>query len=178
MPDHRNRIPDKTIVLIGMMGCGKSTVGRRLAKYLGMPFADLDNVISATEGMSITKIFEEHGEEYFRQKEHDHIEKILDGKPSVLATGGGSFINESIRGLIKNKGISVWIHADFETLLERVSRKNTRPLLEAGNKAEILEDLIEKRYPVYEEADFKVETGNGNHNIVMHKIIEAINGRT
>lgn len=176
MPEDKFTL-NQTVVLVGMMGCGKSTIGRRLAQYLGVEFCDIDHVIEKDEDMSVSEIFAKHGEEYFRKLEFEYIKRFLDGDPSIVAVGGGAFINPAIRELIKEKGISVWIHADFDTLLERVSRKKTRPLLEKGDKATILKDLMEKRYPIYELADIKVETGNGNHEVVMHRIIEALNGR-
>ncbi len=166
---------NKTIVLVGLMGCGKSTIGKRLARSLDLPFVDLDNYIEEIAGMSISEIFANHGEPYFRKLELENITKILDGAPAILATGGGAFINPEIRKHIKDKGISVWIKADLPTLLERVSRKNTRPLLESGDKEEILKDLMEKRYPLYEQADITVNTTRGTHEVVLQNIIEAIN---
>lgn len=168
---------DKIIVLVGLMGCGKTSIGKRLAKKLAIPFIDLDHQIENMANMSVTEIFENRGESYFRQLELKEAQKILDGTPIVLATGGGAFINDEIRALIKEKGISIWINADLETLLERVSRKNTRPLLENGNKEEILKQLIDKRYPIYKQADITVNTSNDSHDLVLNRIIEAINDK-
>jgi len=167
--------PSKTIVLVGLMGCGKSTIGRRLAKALQMPFVDLDNHIENILKMSVTEIFAKYGEESFRAMELGEIKKILVESPLVLATGGGAFINDEIRNLIKDSAVSVWINADLATLLERVSRRNTRPLLENGNKEEIMQELMEKRYPIYEQADINVHSGHGSHDVVVRKIIEALN---
>ena len=168
---------DKTIALVGLMGCGKSTMGKRLARAVDLPFIDLDNYIENIAGMSVSDIFAEKGEQYFRALELETIKKIIEGEPVVLATGGGAFINEEIRKLLKKKAISVWIKADFETLLERVSRKRTRPLLENGDKAEILKDLMDKRYPIYAEADVTVNSISGAQELVLQEIIEGINGR-
>ncbi len=177
MPQQIKLNPDKIIVLVGLMGCGKSSIGKRLAKALNLQFIDLDNRIEDITGMSITEIFAAHGEAYFRQLELIEIKKILAGKNIVLATGGGAFINEEIRRLIKEISLSIWIKADLNTLLTRVSGRKTRPILENGNKAEILKDLMDKRYPIYAQADVTVNTGNGTHEVVLRKIIEAINAR-
>jgi len=166
--------PDKTIVLVGLMGCGKTAIGRRLAKKLGLPFVDLDQAIEEAAGMSVTDIFAKQGEQYFRQLELEAAKRLMNGKQSVLATGGGAFINDEIRALVKDRGISVWINADLETLLERVSKKNTRPLLEKGNKEEILKELIDKRYPIYSQADITVPTSHGMHEVVLRRIMEEI----
>lgn len=165
---------NKTIALVGLMGCGKSTIGKRLARKLSIPFIDLDEAIEEAAGISVTEIFAKHGEPYFRKLELEAAEKILDGKPSVLATGGGAFINEKIRQLIKEKSISIWINADLETLLERVSRRNNRPLLENGDKERILQELMDKRYPIYAQADITVPTSRGTHDIVVRRIMEEI----
>lgn len=156
------------------MGCGKSTIGKRLAQKLSIPFTDLDAAIEEAAQMSISDIFAKYGEPYFRQLELETAEKIMDSTPSILATGGGAFINEKIRKLIKENSISIWINADLETLLERVSRRNTRPLLENGNKEEILKDLMDKRYPIYAQADITVPTSRGTHDIVVRRIMEEI----
>jgi shikimate kinase len=177
MPQLRSLQLDKIIALVGLMGCGKTSIGKCLAKELDIPFIDLDNQIENMANMSIPEIFENRGEAYFRQLEIKEAKKILDGKPLVLATGGGAFINDEIRALIKEKAISIWINADLETLLERVSRKNTRPLLETGNKKEILQHLIDKRYPIYKQADITVNTSKYSHNVVLGRIIEAINDK-
>lgn len=175
MSRSRLSLENKTIALVGLMGCGKSTIGKRLARTLELPFIDLDNYIEEVMDMPVSEIFEKHGEAYFRDLELKSIEKILDGRQVILATGGGAFINDSIRKIIKAKAFSVWINADLTTLLERVSRKNNRPLLENGDKEQILKDLMEKRYPIYEQADITVNTTCGTHEVVLQRIIEAIN---
>ncbi len=165
----------KPIILIGLMGCGKTSIGKRLAPKLKLGFIDLDHKIEESAGMPISQIFSQYGEKYFRDLELKTLKESLTNKPIVISTGGGAFINDEIRSLIKEKALSIWIKADLETLLERVSRKNTRPLLEHGDKKQILQDLMNKRYPIYQEADIIVETSRGAHEIVLKRIIEALN---
>ncbi|MCB2082410.1 MAG: shikimate kinase [Hyphomicrobiales bacterium] len=164
----------KTIVLVGLMGAGKSSVGWRLAKRLEMDFHDIDRVIEEREGLSISEIFEYRGEEYFRKVEKDIIREFLEGEPCVLAPGGGAFMNQTTRRLIKKRGVSIWLNAPFEVLLERVSRKRTRPLLEKGDKAEILRQLYEERSPVYAKADIVVDSDDGPHHRVVSKMLDAL----
>lgn len=166
----------KTVVLVGLMGCGKTAIGKRLAVQLDVPFFDLDHEIEALLGYSVSEIFEKYGEPHFRQAEQEVIIRLIEGKPCILASGGGAFIQDAIRKLIKKKAISVWLKADFEVLLERVSRKNNRPLLEQGNKAEILKRLMKERYPVYAEADITVDSGEGPHNMVVERVIHTLKG--
>ncbi len=165
---------NKPVVLVGLMGAGKTSIGRRLAKKLGLSFCDIDREIEKNEGKSISKIFKEDGEEKFRLIEKNAIKSALDKGTVIIATGGGAFINEGTRNLIKEKAFSVWLNAPLDILVERVSRKNTRPLLEKGDKKEIMKELMEKRYPIYEEADIIVESSTGPHYIVVGKIIEAL----
>lgn len=165
---------NKPIVLIGLMGAGKTSVGHRLAKRLELPFTDIDNKIESLEGRTVHRIFEEDGEEVFRKKENDIIKETLEKMPHVIATGGGAFINNKNRSLIKEKAITIWLKAPIDVLVERVSRKNTRPLLEKGNKQEIMKKLMEERYPVYEEADIVVESSPGPHYIVVDKILKKL----
>lgn len=167
----------QSIVLVGMMGCGKSAIGKRLSKALGLPFYDLDKYIEKHEGKTVSEIFEDQGEDYFRKKEYEYIKEILEDKPKVIALGGGAFIQENVQKIVKQKAISIWIYAPFEILLERVSRKNTRPLLEQGDKATILKQLMEVRYPIYEESDMKVNTTTGPHHVVIESIISTLKDR-
>lgn len=167
----------RSVVLIGMMGCGKTAIGSRVATALEIPFVDLDHEIESNANMTVSEIFEKYGEEYFRKKERETISDILNSKLCILATGGGAFMNYNTRKLIKKLGTSVYIRADYDILLERVSRKNNRPLLEKGDKAEILKDLMDKRCPVYEEADIIVDSSDSVHEIVVDKIIEELSGR-
>ena len=168
---------DKPVVLVGLMGAGKTTVGRRLAAQLGLGFVDADAEIEAAAGRSINEIFEDFGEAEFRKGERRVITRLLKGKPLVLATGGGAFMDPKTRARIKDIGISVWLKADVPLLVERVRRRNTRPLLKKGNPKDILTKLAAERYPVYAEADITVESGNGPHDDVVKDIILALSAR-
>jgi len=165
---------EKTIVLVGLMGAGKSSVGRRLAKRLKLPFVDIDEAIESEQKYTVTEIFEKVGEEKFRQFERNKIASELEKEPHIIATGGGAFINDETRALIKEKAISIWLKPDFEVLVERVSRKKTRPLLEKGDKAEIMKKLMDERYPIYEQADFMIKSNEGPHNQVVEDIIKKL----
>lgn len=167
----------RSVVLVGMMGCGKTAIGSRIATSLEVPFIDLDDEIEKNEGMSIPDIFAKYGEPYFRDKEQKTIRDILNSKICILATGGGAFINNETRELIKKLGISIYIRASHAVLLERVGRKNNRPLLEKGNKSEILKELLEKRCPIYEEAEIIVDSSENIHEAVVEQLIEALSAR-
>lgn len=165
---------NKPIVLVGMMGAGKSTVGNRLAKKLRVSFYDTDNLVQEMAGCSIDDIFKYAGEDFFRDKERQVIEELLNLTNCVISTGGGAFIDPINRKLIKEKSISIWLRADYDTILERVSRRNTRPTLREGNKADLVDQLIKERYPLYEEADICVNSGDGPHMIIVDDIIQKI----
>lgn len=164
----------KTIVLIGLMGCGKSSIGKRLAKELHMPFVDADDEIEKNVGCRISEIFKYNGEPYFREVEQRVIEELLEHGPIILATGGGAYMNPAIRDSIKKHAVSVWLKAEFEMLYDRVSRKQHRPLLEKGNKKEILRSLMEERYPIYADADITVQSTDSPHSRVVQDIIQAV----
>ena len=164
----------QSIVLVGLMGCGKSSIGKRLAKRLDVKFIDTDNAIEAAAGCTITQIFKSKGEAYFRKIELKTISALLDEAPCIIATGGGAYIQDAIRSRIKEKALAVWLSTEFDVLLDRVSRKKTRPLLEQGDKAEILRKLMNERTPIYEQADITVESSSGPHNIVVKQIMDAI----
>jgi len=164
----------RSLVLIGLMGAGKSAIGRRLGKRLGMPFTDADKEIEAAAGKTINEIFNDHGEAYFRDGERRVIARLLDNGPSVLATGGGAYMNEATRATISKKGLSIWLKADLDVLMERVSRRDTRPLLKAGDPRAIMQELMDVRYPVYASADITVESRNVPHETIVEEIIEAI----
>lgn len=164
----------KSVVLVGLMGAGKSTIGRRLAQVLDVSFIDSDNEIIEAAGCSVSDIFDIHGEEIFRDLEQRIVLRLLDREPSIIATGGGSFMNANIRKAVKEKAISVWLKAELEVLVERVSRRNTRPLLEKGDKREILGRLMQDRYPVYAEADLTIDSSNDAHEAVVRRILEAL----
>ncbi|WP_420430079.1 shikimate kinase [Kordiimonas sp.] len=164
----------RTIVLVGLMGAGKTTVGRRLAKRLSLPFVDSDHEIEKAAGMSVAEIFECFGEADFRSGERRVIGRLLDGKQQIVATGGGAFINEETRALIKEKGLSIWLDADIDILVERTARRDTRPLLKTGNPREILSKLAAERAPFYAQADIKVPSSDGPHEDVVERIVEAL----
>lgn len=167
-------INDKVIVLVGLMGSGKSSVGRRLAARLGLDFTDADAEIEAAAGCSIPDIFASHGEAAFREGERRVIARLLDTPGLVLAAGGGAYMDETTRARVGEKAISVWLRADLEVLLERVSRRGNRPLLKRGDPREILSKLIEERYPIYAEADIVVDSLNGPHEAVVEKIVQSL----
>ena len=162
------------IVLIGLMGAGKSSIGRRLASHLGIDFVDADDEIIKSAGCSISDIFSQYGEDAFRDVEKKVILRLMDEGPMILATGGGAFINEDIRAAVKEKGTSIWLRADLDVLVERTSRRDNRPLLQQGDPSEILQNLIDLRYPVYALADFTVDSGPHPHEVMVEKIVTAL----
>lgn len=164
----------KPVVLVGLMGAGKSTIGRRLASTLGLNFIDSDNEIVEAAGCSIADIFESYGEAIFRDLEQRVLLRLVGSEPCVIATGGGAFIQPSIRSAIKEKSVSIWLKADLEVLLERVSRRDTRPLLKTGDKSVILSKLMEERYPIYAEADITIDSNAGLHEDVVGNIMRAL----
>lgn len=176
MTDSQPLVLEKTLVLVGLMGAGKSAIGRRLATRLGMSFVDADTEIEKAAGCSISDIFATHGEAEFRDGERRVIARLLDGPPRVLATGGGAFMDPETRALIMAKGISVWLRADLDVLAKRVARRNNRPLLAGGNQREILAELMDKRYPIYGEADVIVDSRDGPHNVTVDKVVEGVRG--
>jgi len=163
-----------TIALVGLMGVGKSSVGRRLANALELPFRDTDAEVEAAAGRSISDIFTDLGEAAFREGERRVIARLLEQEPHVLATGGGAFMNEQTRELIKSRAVSVWLKTDLEVLARRVARKDTRPLLAGKDPMEVLQAQAEARYPAYREADVMVETGDAAHHITVEQVIEAL----
>ncbi len=163
-----------TVVKVGMMGAGKSSIGRRLANRLGMAFADADSEIEQAANASIPEIFETHGEAYFRDGERRVIQRLLDGSQKVLATGGGAFIQPDTRAAIQAKGISIWLKADRDLLLQRVKRRSNRPLLNTGDPAEVIEKLIAERYPIYAEANIHIQSRDIAHDVVISDILAAL----
>lgn len=174
-PIYPLRVPiRKPVVLVGLMGAGKSTIGRRLASAIELPFIDSDNEIVEAAGCSIADIFETYGEAIFRDLEQRVLLRLIGGNACVLATGGGAFINSAIRDAIREKAISVWLKADLDILLERVSRRDTRPLLKTGDKGAILTRLMEERYPIYAQADITIDSNAGLHETVVESIAAAL----
>jgi shikimate kinase len=165
----------RSIVLIGMMGVGKSSVGRRLAARLSIPFVDADTEIEKAAGMTIAEIFARHGESYFRNGEARVIARLLDGGPQVLATGGGAFMNAETRALIKVKGVSIWLHAESDVLLRRISkRRNDRPLLQTDDPVETLRRLLAEREPTYALADLTVQSREVAHEAIVADMMTAL----
>jgi shikimate kinase len=166
----------RSVVLVGMMGAGKSTIGRRLAARLRLPFLDADAEIEAAAGMSIPDIFESHGEPHFRDGEARVIARLLEGGPSVLATGGGAFMREETRNRIRHKAVSIWLKADAETILKRVKRRADRPLLQTADPAATIERLIDERHPVYQLADITIASREVLHEKIVEECIAALHG--
>ena len=164
----------RSVVLVGMMGAGKSSIGRRLAAVLAIPFVDADHEIEQAAGMTIPEIFDAQGEAYFRAGEARVIARLLESGPQVLATGGGAFMNPQTRDLIRVKGISVWLKADLETLLRRVRRRADRPLLKTPDPEATLAALLAERDPVYAEADLIVNSRDIPHEAIVAEIVAAL----
>lgn len=169
---------DRPIVLVGMMGVGKSSVGRKLAAALGLPFVDADDAIEEAAQMSIAEIFATYDEAYFRDGERRVIGRLMEGaegeRPRVIATGGGAFVNDQTRALILAKAIPVWLDSDVDTLLERVGRNDKRPLLRNGDPREILTRLRAEREPYYSQAPIKVTSCSGPHSRTLNKVMKGI----
>ena len=165
----------RSVVLVGLMGAGKTSVGKRLARALGAPFADADEEIVTAAGLSIPDIFALYGEPRFRELERRVVARMLDERPMVLALGGGAFIDAETRERVAARAVSVWLRADLETLLSRTARKRgTRPLLEQGDPREILAGLMTKRYPVYALADYTVDSQTEPHEAVVERIMALV----
>lgn len=165
---------EKTLVLVGMMGAGKTAVGRRLATRLDLPFIDADEEIEKAAGCSIEDIFALHGEAEFRSGERRVIKRLLDGSVCILATGGGAFMDAEIRDAVRANAISIWLSADLETLWNRVRRRGDRPMLHTENPKETLRNLIEQRYPVYALADITVESDEGPAEDTVDRVLDAL----
>ena len=164
----------RPIVLVGLMGVGKSTIGRRLAQRLRIPFVDADHEIEDAAGLSIPEIFERFGESHFRDGERRVIARLIDGQAKVIATGGGAFMNPETRALILANAISVWIDADLDVIVDRVARRDNRPLLKGKNAREVLTELAEVRNPVYALADLHVRSQSTPHDATVNAIMEKL----
>jgi shikimate kinase len=167
----------RSIVLVGMMGAGKSSIGRRLAGRIGIAFNDADAEIEKAAGMTIADIFAIRGEPEFRSGEARVIARLLEGGPQVLATGGGAFMNPETRAAIAVKGVSIWLKAELDVLMRRIKRRQERPLLKTGDPAATLRELIAVRYPVYELADLTVQSRDVPHEKIVEEIVEALAGK-
>jgi shikimate kinase len=170
----RARLQDRSIILVGLMGAGKSSVGRRLAGKLGLPFVDADHEIEAAAGKSITEIFADHGEAYFREGERKVIARLLDSGAQVMATGGGAFINEETRQRIRHGGVSVWLKAGLPLLMKRVIKRSDRPLLKSEDPEAVMRRLMDQRYPIYATADVTVESHDVQHGQMVSDVVKAL----
>lgn len=165
---------ERSIVLVGMMGAGKTSIGKRLAQRLGLPFVDADTEIEAAANQSISEIFDSHGEAYFRDGERRVIQRLLNESTKVLATGGGAFMADETRANIKAKAVSIWLNADLDVLLMRVRRRNNRPLLMATDPEAVMRKLLAERNPIYAEAAIHIKSREIAHETVVNEIIAAL----
>lgn len=166
----------RSIVLVGLMGCGKSSVGKRLAAKLGMQFIDADEEIEKVAAKSISEIFADQGEDFFRDRERKVIGRLLSNGPQILATGGGAYMNADTRLAIREMGISVWLRAELAVLMRRVGKRDTRPLLKIGNPEATMRKLMDARYPVYAESEITVESRDEPHEIIVTEIVNRLAG--
>jgi len=164
----------RSVVLVGLMGCGKSAIGRRLAAKLALPFVDADEEIEKAAGKSIEDLFAEHGEPYFRDGERKVLARLLRSGPQVLATGGGAFMNPDTREAIAEAGVSVWLRAELPLLVRRVGKRTNRPLLKTGDPEVVLQNLMETRYPIYAQADVTVESRDVPHDVIVAEIVTQL----
>jgi shikimate kinase len=168
------RLGQRSIVLVGLMGAGKTAIGRKVATALGLVFIDSDQEIEDVSRMSIPELFEHYGEPEFRALEQRVIQRVLEGGPQILSTGGGAYMNAHTREAVRERGVSVWLKADLDLLMERVSKKQNRPLLKNDNPRAVLERLMNERYPVYAGADITVVTRDERKEVIAAEVIEAI----
>ncbi|MCW5698086.1 MAG: shikimate kinase [Bauldia sp.] len=171
-----SRLGARPIVLVGMMGAGKSSIGKRLASRLGLAFVDADAEIEHAANASISEIFERHGEAFFRDGERRVILRLLRDGPTVIATGGGAFMNAETRAAIQSSGVAVWLKADLDVLLSRVRRRSNRPLLKGEDPEGVMRRLVEERYPVYAEAPIHIHSREVAHDVVITELICALDG--
>ncbi|MCH9766068.1 MAG: shikimate kinase [Alphaproteobacteria bacterium] len=172
--DIAQKLGTRAIVMVGLMGCGKSSVGRRVATRLQLPFVDADDEIEKRAGQTIADIFSEHGEAFFRDREKLVIASILEQGPLVLATGGGAFVAPETRALIKSASVSVWLKAELPVLMRRVLRRDNRPLLKTKDPEVVMRDLMAERYSIYAEADVTVESREVPHDVIVSDVLTAV----
>ena len=172
--DLKTHLGQRSIVLIGLMGSGKSSVGKRLAAALDLSFKDADTEIEVAANMTVSEIFEAHGEEAFRSGEQRVIARLLSEGPQVLATGGGAWINEITRQEVDSHGVSIWLDADLDVLLERVGRRSNRPLLQRGDPRKIMQNLLNERNPFYQQSDIRIISRDVPHETVVEEIAQAV----
>ena len=172
--DIREKLGDHPLVLVGLMGAGKSSIGRRLAEKLEVPFVDADHEIEIAADKSIPEIFKDHGEAYFREGERRVISRLIENGAQVLSTGGGAFINEETRQAVQARGISVWLKADLPLLMKRVMKRADRPLLQTGDPEAVMQKLMDQRYPIYATADVTVESRDVQHTQMVNEVIKVL----
>lgn len=170
----RRALGQRPLVLVGLMGCGKSSIGKRLAAKLSLPFIDADEEIERVAQKSISEIFSDHGEAFFRDREAKVIARLLGSGPQVLATGGGAFITPETRQKIREAGLSIWLRAELPVLMRRVGKRDTRPLLKSGDPEQVMRNLMAARYPIYAEADITIESRDIPHDSIVAEIIAAL----
>lgn len=173
-PDIGKRLGSRSVALIGLMGAGKTTVGRKLAQTLDLPFRDTDVEIETAARMTIAELFEAYGEPEFRALEARVVARLVQDGPQVLATGGGAYMAEDTRLVLREQAVTVWLKADLDVLMERVARRNTRPLLNTADPRSVMEGLMETRYPVYGNADITVTSRNIRREVIAEEIVEAL----
>lgn len=171
------RLAGRSVVLVGLMGAGKTTIGRKLAQVLDLPFVDTDHEIESASRMSVAELFEAYGEPEFRALEARVVQRLLDEGQRVIATGGGAYINDQTRSVLKEQAFTVWLKADLDLLMERVAKRPTRPLLFTADPRATMRDLMERRYPIYAEADFHAHSRNVRREVIAREIIEALAAR-
>lgn len=177
MKDERVKAWPKTIALVGLMGAGKTCIGRKLANALNMNFVDADHEIEAAAGCSISDFFSLHGEQQFREGERKVIRRLLDQPPQILATGGGAYIDPETRQLLGERALTIWLKADLDLLLKRVQRRNDRPLLQNVDPRQKLTDLMAQRYPIYSTADMTIESVDGPPELTLDRVLAALKAR-
>lgn len=170
----RDRLDGRPIVLVGLMGAGKTTVGRKVATLLSLPFVDSDAEIESVSTMSVAELFETYGEPEFRALEARVIARLVLEGPRVIATGGGAYMNAETRGLLAGKAVTVWLKADLDTLMERVARRADRPLLKAADPRKVMRDLMDRRYPVYAQADLTVTSRAVKREVIAAELVETL----
>lgn len=170
----RDKLGARALVLVGLMGAGKSSIGRRLAEKLDLPFVDADQEIEAAAGKSIPEIFADHGEPYFREGERRVISRLLENGAQVLATGGGAFMKDETRAAIAAHGISIWLRADLPLLMKRVMKRSDRPLLKADDPESVMRRLMEQRYPVYATADITIDSRDAQHAQMVNEVLRQL----
>lgn len=164
----------RNIVLVGLMGCGKSSIGRKLAERMELPFKDADTEIERAAGKTIPEIFEEDGEEAFRDGERRVISRLLSTSDQVLATGGGAYMNAEVRTTISTTSVSIWLRADLDLLMERVSRRPNRPLLQTKDPRAVMQKLMDERYPTYAQADVVIDSKKAVHDVIVDDLVEKL----